>query len=153
VLSAVLAVGGAGKLAMGWVADRIGGRRALSVTMIAMAVGVAMLMGARHQLALILFVAVYGFTVGAPLALIPILMAESLGLKRFGSLFGLLGIFHTAGAAMGPLIAGRIFDLSGSYHAALELFVVLLAIGAAAVLGCTPLPAEHAPSIPVTASA
>jgi MFS family permease len=153
VLSVLLAFGGAGKLVMGWIADRIGGRRALSVNLLGMAVGIGMLMAARHQVALILFVAVYGFTVGAPLALIPVVMAESLGLKRFGSLFGLLGIFHTTGAAVGPLIAGRIFDLSGSYHSAFELFVVLLTVGGAAVLGCAPLPAEQAPPTRATAQA
>jgi hypothetical protein len=40
---------------------------------------------------------IYGFTFGAPLALLPLVMAESMGLKRFGSLYGLIGFFHTVG--------------------------------------------------------
>jgi len=65
----------------------------------------------------------------------------------------LIGFFHTMGSATGPIIAGRVFDLRGSYSYAFEAFVVLLIIGAAAALACTPLPAGHATPAPATASA
>jgi sugar phosphate permease len=99
------------------------------------------------------FVAVFGLTVGAPLALIPLVAAESLGLKRFGTLYGLIGVFHTLGAAVGPVAAGRIFDVKGSYLFAFESFIALLLIGSAAILGCIPLPAQESAAAPVAARA
>jgi hypothetical protein len=48
-------------------------------------------------------------------------MAESLGLKRFGSLAGLAWWFNVLGAAVEPVFAGRTFDLSGCYAAAFEM--------------------------------
>jgi len=147
-LSVLLAFGGLGKLVIGSIADRIGARAALAASLMGMAAGISLLTGARYHLPLIAFVMIYGFSFGAPLALLPLAMAESMGLKRFGSLYGLIGVFHTAGSASGPLIAGRIFDLRGSYSYAFESFVLLLIIGSAAAMACTPLPAgqSHAES-------
>jgi MFS family permease len=141
--SVLLAFGGIGKLTMGWIADRAGARAALSGSLLGMAAGITLLMGARSELPMAGFVAIYGLTFGAPLALLPLVMAESMGLRRFGSLYGLIGFFHTAGAAIGPVIAGRIFDLRGSYSYAFATFVGLLIVGSAATLACVPPGAEQ----------
>ncbi|HZY60135.1 MAG TPA: MFS transporter [Candidatus Binataceae bacterium] len=153
VLSLGLAFGALGKLLIGWTADRVGGRTALAATLFGMALGISLLIGARHRVYLAGFVAVFGLTVGAPLALIPLVAAESLGLKRFGTLYGLIGVFHTLGAAVGPVAAGRIFDVKGSYLFAFESFIALLLIGSAAILGCIPLPAQESAAAPVAARA
>jgi len=108
-----------------------------------MALGISLLTAARNRAPLIGFVAIYGLSFGGPLALLPLVAAESMGLKRFGLLYGLIGFFHTIGSASGPLLAGRIFDLTTSYTYAFETFVVLLIIGSAAASACTPLPAQQ----------
>ena len=87
---------------------------------------------------LVLFVLVGGIGAAAPVALLPMLLAESLGLRRYGILGALAGLAGTFGATVGPLAAGRIFDLTGSYINTFELFVLLNAIGAAATLACQP---------------
>ncbi|HZO82730.1 MAG TPA: MFS transporter [Candidatus Binataceae bacterium] len=133
-----------GKIVMGLFADRIGGRIALGADFVIGAAGMVMLLGAARVGMLIGFVIVYGLAVGAPLALLPLVMAESLGLKRFGTLGGLTGLAQTAGAALGPLLAGRMFDLTGSYTKAFELFIAIFIIGAAAALACLPLSVEEA---------
>ena len=61
--------------------------------------------------------------------LLPLLTAESLGLKRFGSISGLTGLAQTFGAALGPLVSGRIFDLTNSYTTAFELCIVVNLLG------------------------
>jgi sugar phosphate permease len=85
------------------------------------------------------FLVVYGLTVGAPLTLVPLVMADSLGLRRFGSLSGLLGLFNIMGASAGPVVAGRIFDVTGGYAPAFEAFALALVLGAVATAGCVPL--------------
>jgi cyanate permease len=45
---------------------------------------------------------------------------------------------------VGPLLAGRIFDVTGSYASAFELFAVMLLFGAAATYACLPLESEQA---------
>jgi MFS family permease len=152
-LSVMLACGGMGKLALGWVADRIDARKALAGALLGMALGISLLTVAHHRVPLIGFVAIYGLSFGGPLALLPLVSAESMGLKRFGSLYGLIGFFHTIGSAAGPVIAGRVFDLRGTYSYAFETFIVLLIIGSAAASACTPLPAEQAAAEPAIAHA
>ncbi len=81
----------------------------------------------------------YGTMSGAPLALIPMVIAESFGLRRFGSVSGLTGICITLGGAAGPIVGGLIVDRGIGYWAVFVLFADVLAAGAVAALGCAPL--------------
>ncbi len=148
LMSLVLGLAGVGKLAMGALADRIDARRALVLNLVICGCGMASLILAADGAMAGAFVVLYGFSVGAPLTLVPLVLAESLGLRRFGSLSGLAGIFNVLGAAAGPIVAGRIFDRTGSYAWALELFLVALLLGAAATSGCVSLDATAGPSAP-----
>jgi MFS family permease len=143
-----------GKITMGQFADRVSGRIALTLNFLIAALGALFMLGARHPVALVPAVAVVGLTLGAPLVLMPLVMAESLGMKRFGSLAGLTGLFNTIGAAIGPILAGRIFDVTGSYASAFELFSLLLLLGGIATYACLPLESQQARlqrAIPVSA--
>jgi MFS family permease len=127
-----------GKVAIGHAADRISARLALALDFAANALAFLMVFGAARVFLLVLFILVSGIGAAAPLALLPMLLAESLGLRRYGILNALAGLAGTFGATVGPLVAGRIFDLTGSYIDTFELFVLLNAIGAAAALACQP---------------
>ncbi len=139
LMSLVLGIAGAGKLGMGLLADRIGARRALVLNFVLCTGGMVSLLFAADAAAAAVFLVVYGLTVGAPLTLVPLVMADSLGLRRFGSLSGLLGLFNILGASAGPVVAGRIFDVTGGYAPAFEAFALALVLGAAATAGCVPL--------------
>ncbi len=73
VFSMMLALQLPGKPVMGWVADRIGIRLTMTIDVALIAVACILLIGARHALALGLFVGLYGFTFGAPVPLVPML--------------------------------------------------------------------------------
>jgi len=139
MLSLIFGIAALGKLVMGTLADRIGARRALVVNFALTAIGMLTLLRADDAVMATVFIAIYGLAVGAPLTLVPLLIAESLGLKRFGALSGLAGLFNVLGAAIGPVVAGRVFDATGSYTGAFQLFTVALAAGAAATFGCVSL--------------
>jgi MFS family permease len=120
-----------GKLGMGLIADRVSARIALTFNFIAAGVGMMLIFGAAKTAVLVPFIIIFGLTLGAPLVLVPMLVAESLGLKRFGSIGGIAGVFNTIGAFVGPVGAGKIYDLTGSYVSAFEVFVVMCLLGAA----------------------
>jgi len=63
-----------------------------------------------------------GFLQAAPLMLFPLLTAESMGLKRYGTIFGIVSAANTLGAVFGPPVAGSIFDATHSYLVAYRLF-------------------------------
>ncbi len=144
-----------GKLGMGLFADRVSARIALTVNFIAACAGMVLIFGAARTALLIPFVLIFGLSLGAPLVLAPMLVAESLGLKRFGSISGIAGLFGTIGAFVGPVGAGEIYDLSGSYTTAFEVFVVMCLVGAAATFSCRSLESEQSrqTSAPLPATA
>ncbi len=144
VMSLVFGLTSLGKLVMGTFADRVSGRTALAVNFVIGAVGFLLVLDARSTPALIAFVLLFGLTLGAPLVLVPMLITESLGLRRFGTLAGLTGIAQTLGAAIGPVVAGRLYDLTRNYAHAFLLFVAMLIVGAVASYGCRSLASEHA---------
>jgi MFS family permease len=135
-MSILFGLGGLGKVVMGYVADRIGARLALAADFAAAALAFLLVFGAARVFVLAVFILAFGIAAAAPVALLPLLIAESLGRRRFGVLGALTGIAGTIGAAVGPVIAGRIFDITGGYAGAFELFILADAIGAVAVFAC-----------------
>ena len=143
MMSVVFLFTTAGKLVLGIASDRVSARIALTVNFIGSAIGMILIFGARNPVLLYPFVAMFGFTLGAPLVLIPLLTADCLGLKRFGSINGVAGVWNTLGAFVGPVMLGQIFDVTGSYSSAFEICFVLNILGAAATLACLPYEAEQ----------
>jgi sugar phosphate permease len=143
-LSAIFLVTSAGKLITGGFADRVSPRVVLAVVFAGATVGTAMLLGASRGALLAGFILLNGTAAGTPLVLLPMVAVESLGLRRLGSILGISGIFGTIGAAIGPVAAGRIFDLSGSYEVAFIVFAAMWTAAALAIAGCRPLEREQA---------
>jgi MFS family permease len=144
-----------GKVAMGYVADRISARLALAVDFAATALAFVMVFGVAYLMVLALFILLVGVVAAGPLVLLPLLVAESLGRRRYGVLGALTGIAGTVGATVGPVVTGRIFDITGSYVGAFRLFIFLDIVGAVAALACQPYARQssHLPLAPAAAPA
>lgn len=144
VVSMFLVMTTLGALLGGPFSDRVGARIAMTGTCILGALGAAGLMGASHALGLMVTILAGGFALGAYGVQMPLVIIESLGVKRFGSLMGVTGVFYTIGAFISPIVAGRIFDVTGSYEIAIASFVVMFIASAVALLGCRTLAGEEA---------
>jgi len=131
-----------GSFAIGSSADRFGGRAMLVAAFAVSAAGIAMLLGAAHFVSLAAFVVVFGLARETPPVLVPLTIGESLGVRGLGSILGIVAPFTTIGFAAGPAIAGRIFDVTGSYSGAVLLFVTLASIAALAIRATLPLAEE-----------
>jgi fucose permease len=83
-----------------------------------------------------------GFPGGVPLALTPMVRGETMGLKRFGSIGGLIGFAGTIGATVGPIVVGALFDALGSYKVGFEMCSLVLVIGATVLYATVPMEYE-----------
>jgi MFS family permease len=144
VISLYLLLTTAGTLLGGPIADRFSARGAMFVTFILSSLGMLGMAGASHPLALAANVLAGGFAQGAYVVQMPLVVIESLGVKRLGSMLGVTGVFYTLGAAISPVITGRIFDLTGSYSIAITCFIAILILCALVIRSCRSLDREKA---------
>src|SRR5712692_1259637 len=153
VMSLMFGIATIGKITMGFLADRLTARITLLINFIVQATVLLLSFGLSHPIVIGLFMLIFGLTFAAPLTLLPLLVAESLGLRRYGSLSGITSVSQTAGAMVGPIIAGRIFDVTHSYTAAFELMMVVNLLGAAVTFTCVSYEREQSRMVTAAAAA
>lgn len=138
VLVAVLAVGnGAGRIATGIASDKIGRKATLLICFALQTILILLLSrtteGSLLANAVVLAVvaALIGANYGANLALFPSLTKDYYGLKNFGVNYGLLYTSWGVGGFMLALLAGKVYDETGSFNFAYYCSAVLLTLAAA----------------------
>jgi len=117
---------------LGAAADRVGVRSGICVALLMMGLSCALITRVADHRVVFVVAGTYGFGIGGPVALMPLLGAEAFGLRRFGTLMGLAGMVGTGAGVIGPIATGAFFDRYGSYVPAFTLFGIILA--AASVL-------------------
>ncbi len=130
--SLVSIIGGfsiAGRVVIASTGDRTGFRKVLVITFVIMLVSLLWLYRADGLWQLRLFVMGYGFAHGGFSALMAPLMAELFGTRAISSLFGIVIFFGTAGAGIGPMVAGRIYDVTNSYQSAFLILIIASIVG------------------------
>jgi MFS family permease len=130
VLATIGAVSIAGRAVIGSAVDRIGTRRAVIICSIVLLAGLVWLQFASELWMLYLFAAMYGFSHGGFFTVLSPLLADLFGLSSHGAIFGGVFFSATTGGAVGPMLAGRIFDVTGSY----QLAFLICGVASAAVL-------------------
>ena len=76
-----------------------------------------------------LFAVVFGFAFGGIFTAESPIVAWLFGLTSHGLIFGFAMLGFTAGAAVGPVVMGYIFDLTGSYQVAFLVSGVVGVVG------------------------
>lgn len=132
-----LALGIAGKLIAGVVADRTGARPAAVGIFAFIALASILLLAPGVPGAIPAFLVLHGFATAAEDVVMPLLIALRFGTAMLGRVYGALLLALVPGGILGPILAGRAFDLTGSYQSSFALFAVcnLTAVIALAALG------------------
>ena len=141
-------IGGAsivGRLTVGTFVDRIGGRNAYVLSLVPLVTGLLALLAVGTHGLLFAAVAVYGFAHGGLFTVVAPTVAEYFGTRTHGAIFGGIVFFGTLGAAVGPAMAGWIFDVTGSYDYAFTGLAVMGALGLALVVSLPSRPSMQRP--------
>ena len=128
----MIAFGGAGivgRIVTGMLGDRIGNRRACLICFVLMSVDMLYLPIAKDLKELYAFSVIFGFAFAGIGGLIAPLTADFFGLRSHGLILGIIYASDMVGGAIGPVMAGKIFDITGSYHLAFLSFAIIGFIG------------------------
>jgi len=132
---AVSALGAAtlgGRLITGWLLDRYFAPRVAFGLMLLSALGPLLLSRAHSMPSGVAAAALIGCGMGGEADITPYLLSRYFGLKSFSTLYGFSWTAYAIAGAIGPVIMGKAFDVTGSYSTLLG--VLSLATFAAASL-------------------
>ena len=139
ILSTIGGISMVGRFVTGIVIDRIGSRYAMIICFILLISTLLWMQVAREVWMLYLFAVVYGFAHGGLFTVISPIVAEYFGIRSHGVLFGIIAFSGTVGGAVGSVLAGRIFDITGSYNLAFWMCTALGAVGFGLILSLRPV--------------
>ena len=131
ILSAIGGISMVGRFVTGVAIDRIGNRLSMIICLILLILALLWLQLAGELWMFYLFAVVYGFGHGGLFTVISPIVAEYFGIRSHGVLFGIVFCSAMVGGAIGPVIAGHIFDTTGSYSLA---FRICTSVGALALV-------------------
>jgi sugar phosphate permease len=137
VISTVLAFSIAGRLLMGWLADRIAKKRVMVLIYLLIAGSIPLLFFAADARAMYAFAVIFGLGLGGEYMIIPLMAAELFGVKVLGRLMGVVLTADGVAEAVAPMGVGYLRDVTGSYRTG---FVVLIAVALAGAIAISALP-------------
>ena len=129
ILAAIGALSIVGKVVFGHVGDRIGSRQVFVIGFVLMSASLLWLISIKEVWMLYLFAVVFGLAYGSCYTSMPPLVTGLFGVRSLGLIFGVINTSLTTGCAIGPLVAGYIFDVTGSYQSAFLLSAIIAIVG------------------------
>jgi len=104
-----------GRLISGMASDRLGTRATIGAAYVLEMLGLLALIWIPSQASLLGSLAVFGVGFAASDTMIVKVIPEVFGVRAIGAIMGMLTLGWRCGAAMGPPLAGFLYDLTGSY--------------------------------------
>ena len=140
-VTAMTAISIIGRLGLGSAADRYPKTAVVAIALACTAAGLALMATVHEPWQVIYALPLFGIGFGGAVPLRSVIQAEFFGLKAFGAIQGMVLTVTTVGAFFGPVLAGYLYDTSGSYRLS---FLIL----AAAPLAAIPLVLSLRPATP-----
>ena len=106
------------RILMGIVSDRFGRKRAALICALLMAAAMLWLTESSSLWMLYVFAAAFGAAYGGLAPPTTSIVGDTFGVRHIGVIFGVLEVGWVCGAAVGPALAGYIFDITGRYYLA-----------------------------------
>jgi sugar phosphate permease len=133
LISLVLVGSIAGRLLMGWLADRWPRKRVMLLIYTIVALAIPLLWWAPSTVTLRAAALVFGIGLGGDYMIIPLMAADLFGLKRMGRVMGIVLTADGVSEAVMPMGAAALRDHYGSYGPGFAVLVALAVVGAIAV--------------------
>ena len=132
-LSLILIGSLAGRLLMGWLADRVAKKRVMILIYVIVAAAIPPLFYAPTPAMLKVCAFLFGIGLGGDYMIIPLMAAELYGVAILGRVLGIVLTADSVAESLVPMVVAGLRDSTGSYGPGFLVLVGLAAIGAAAV--------------------
>ena len=139
ILATIGGVSISGRFLMGGAGDRIGEKSALLVCLLFLLISLFWLQIAQTLWMFYLFAIFYGFAHGGFFSLLSPLIAKQFGTRTHGLLYGIVIFSSTIGGAIGPFMAGYIFDATRNYKIVFLILAALCIIAISLTASLKPL--------------
>ena len=116
------------RIGIGWLGDRWSRSKMLAAGMALGAFSLMILQNANSSFQVWLFISVFSVVEGLS-ALNWALVGDYFGRKRFATLRGILSLVYSWGMIIMPIVAGGIFDRTGSYNTVIWIFAGMYICG------------------------
>jgi len=143
VISLVLASSIAGRLLMGWLADKWPKKYVMLLIYALVSAAIPLLYFTATPGMIYLFAIVFGIAFGGDYMIIPLMAADLFGLKVMGRVMGIVLTADGVAEALSPKMVGRLYDLNKNYTDGFALLIVLAVIGAIAISMLPSKPSER----------
>lgn len=122
-----------GRFAIGWLADRLGRVKTLMLMQALMGLSYLVWAGAHDRWQFALFAIWFGLSYGSIVSLLPAICMDLFGGKAVSAIIGTLYTGAALGNLLGPVVAGKVFDITQSYG---MVIWITLGISATATFSC-----------------
>jgi sugar phosphate permease len=130
ILSLVLTFSMAGRLLMGWLADRIAVKYVMLLIYLLVAAAIPLLFFAHLTTAMYGFAALFGIGLGGDYMIIPLMTAEIFGVHILGRLLGVILTADGIAEAVSPWMVGHLRDVNGNYSYGFAVLIGIALLGA-----------------------
>jgi sugar phosphate permease len=134
VLGFVAGMGILGKVGSGYLSDRAAPPLVLAAMFLMETVGLIALITITGMVGVTVFVLVFGYSMGAVVALQPLVLVHYFGIRSIATTLGAMTAFSALFTALGPVFAGIMHDWLGDYTLAYLIFAGVNCLAALLVL-------------------
>jgi sugar phosphate permease len=133
IISLVLGVSIAGRLFMGWLADRVARKYVMLLIYLLVASAIPLLLLPPSASSMYVFATVFGLGLGGEYLIIPLMAGELFGVRVLGRVMGIVLTADGVAEATAPMLVGYLRDRSGSYDTGFITLVCAALAGAVAI--------------------
>lgn len=145
---ALSVLGGAslfGRLVTGLLLDRFPGPRISCLLLLGVSIGMVLLSQTTAPVTALLSAALIGLGLGGEADVTPYLLTRYFGLRSFATLYGFTWTAYAIAGAVGPVVMGRVFDITASYQTLLAVLAGQTLIAALLALLMPKYPSQNVP--------
>ena len=133
IISLVLTVSIAGRMLMGWLADRAPRKYVMLLIYVLVAASIPLLLVSGSRPAMYMFAVVFGLGLGGEYMIIPLMAGELFGVQVLGRVMGIVLTADGVAEATAPFLVSVLRDRNGTYDVAFFALVGAAVVGAAAI--------------------